>query len=121
MTSEQILLLLFFLSLKHYLIDFLLQPEWMVAQKAKKLTVLILHAAMHGAGTFIVLLSFASLELAAGISLGEIIIHTAIDYVKSNPKLLGKYKPPTRLFFNLLGLDQLLHYLTYLGIAWLFV
>jgi hypothetical protein len=120
MTSEQLLMLLFLLFIKHYFIDFLLQPDWMIVQKSKKFSILLLHGCLHGLGTFLILVGFAGLLTAVSVSIIEIGIHTFLDFIKSNPKLLGRYKLPSIAFFNFLGLDQLLHYLTYLGIAYIF-
>lgn len=120
MSSQLILLLLFLFFIKHYIVDFLLQSEWMVKNKATNFKVLLLHAGEHALATGLILIGFTTLPIVLLVMIAELIIHTSIDYFKANPRFLGKYKPPGVMFFNLLGLDQLLHYLTYLGIAWVF-
>lgn len=117
MEAQQLLLLLF-LFIKHYIADFLLQTDWIVTQKAKNPFVLAFHCFEHSIATAIVLFFFTNFSTLLIICVAECVVHFGIDYIKASPRFLGKYKPPTTAFFNLLGLDQLLHSITYLGIAW---
>lgn len=117
-------------SLKHFVIDFPLQPAWMYRVKH----ILfhpggIAHSAFHGAVTFILLMvlwyygiggaKYAAVN-AATIGLLEFVAHYFIDYTKMNLNLYLGWGPTTcEQFWWLLGLDQLLHYLTYCAIIWL--
>ena len=75
----------------------------------------IYHAVMHTAGTFIVLaIAIYSIEWAVIFALIDGIVHYHIDWVKTN--LARDTTPADRKFWLLLGADQTLHYLTYIGI-----
>lgn len=114
------LLLLF--QLKHFVVDFLLQTKYQWSNKG----ILghpggILHSGLHALATGILLfwlcskiLSVEMISLICGL---EFFIHYFIDYSKVfvNNKLC--LKPENPFFWHLLGFDQLLHQLTYLGIA----
>ena len=104
--------------LKHFIVDFLLQTPYQFLNKG----VYghwggIVHSGLHGFFTFIVMLMISptSAIIAAII---DILVHYHIDWAKVNITQSMKWKPDTNPeFWWLLGLDQLFHYLTYLGIC----
>lgn len=120
MTDIEILIVLSALFVKHFIVDFPLQAN--PYQYENKGTYGhpggILHAGLHSIGTFICLIFFAPLQIACILSLVDGILHYHIDWSKMNlNKKLG-YGPTTHEgFWILLGLDQLLHTLTYIGIV----
>jgi hypothetical protein len=110
------LILLAGLEIKHYIADYLLQPGWLLKGKGS-LTAPggYVHAAIHIAGSLIVLLIVqVPLATIAWILAAEFVAHYAIDFVKYR---YGSVQPVERpaLYWALHGLDQLLHQLTYLA------
>lgn len=116
-------------SLKHFIVDFPLQPAWMYRHKH----IFghpggIAHSAFHGAVTFIMLMvlwnygiggaKYAAVQ-ATTIAFLEFVAHYFIDYAKMNLNhYLGWGPMVCEQFWWLLGFDQLLHYLTYCVIIW---
>jgi hypothetical protein len=123
MTVAAVLWLLTALFFKHFIVDFPLQWSYCYLNKGTYgHPGGLLHAGLHGVATFFVLLSFVSPALALTIGLGELIIHYHIDWAKMNINKKMGWGPTTHeQFWWLLGADQLLHALTYLGIALLLV
>jgi hypothetical protein len=116
--------LLFFLQLKHFVVDFLWQPEYEWRNKG---TLFhpggIFHSFKHAVVTLFILailanpktISVPSIFLLATL---EFLLHYLIDYCKMNINRVTGWKADTDPeFWYLLGFDQLLHQLTYLGIA----
>jgi hypothetical protein len=77
----------------------------------------ILHAGLHAAVTYFILLLVALPELAFWLAILEGVIHYHIDWAKMNLNRKMGWKPDTHAeFWTLLGFDQFLHYLTYIFI-----
>jgi uncharacterized protein DUF3307 len=108
------------LMLKHTAADFFLQTPYQYCNKGTYgHPGGLLHAGIHVALTPLVYLVIApvSLLLAAGIALGEFAVHYHIDWTKEQVTRRLAYTPQTSGFWHTLGVDQLLHGLTYLGIV----
>lgn len=73
----------------------------------------ILHAGIHGIGTWLILSPLAAII--------DAVVHYHIDWAKMRLGAHYNLRPDnSEWFWILLGLDQLLHYLTYAGlIIWL--
>ncbi|MCX7996437.1 MAG: DUF3307 domain-containing protein [Patescibacteria group bacterium] len=112
----QDIILLTLLFTKHFIADFLLQSEAMATQKGKNVWILCSHSGQHAALTLLILLFFTSPLPATAIAVAEFIIHSGIDYLKSNTRFFGRFKPPSREFFILFGVDQYLHALTFVAV-----
>lgn len=118
MTFLNILLLL---NLKHFICDFPLQA--FPFQYTNKGTYGhiggVLHSVIHIVGSFLVLYFFVPLELAFVLSIFDGMVHYHIDWAKVN---IGKHynlKPTnSEMFWVLLGIDQLLHSLTYFAMVY---
>lgn len=115
--------LLVIYQVKHYVADFPLQREYMLRKGIETwdfLLPLSLHCGVHGLGTLMIVLYFApSLWL---LSLFDFLIHFIVDRVKASPNYLGRYNDLGRSsFWNILGLDQMMHHLTHIYIVWLIV
>lgn len=120
MTAIDVLFLLMLLFMKHFIVDFPLQAH--PYQYKNKGTYGhpggILHSGLHAVGTLICLVFFAPLQLAVILSVTDGLIHYHIDWAKMNLNKKFGYGPTTHEeFWVLLGLDQLLHALTYIGIV----
>ena len=76
------------------------------------------HSVKHGIITSAILIDFIDIQSALIIGYIEIIIHYITDYTKMNR---GCQDNTNKLYWIHLGADQLVHYLTYIGITyWVF-
>lgn len=106
------------LLIKHFLADFLLQTDWMAAGKDRPkgwLLPLAAHAGVHGAMTAALFLAVA--PPLAWLGLADMLIHGAIDRLKSISTRRRALTPRQTAFWWLFGLDQSLHHLTHIGLA----
>lgn len=106
----------FLLFLKHFYVDFVNQTY----EEAKCKGIFgnftgLKHSIKQGLATFIVLLPWVSPELLFIIAYVEINVHYIIDYVKVK---FGCPDITEKSYWVHLGLDQFLHYLTYLIIVY---
>lgn len=102
---------------KHFICDFPLQGKFQWSNKH----IFghpggLLHSLIHVIGTTVVLFSLPiSTHLMVGLALLDGVIHYIIDYVKMNTNIRYGWKADTHAqFWIAVGLDQYLHYLTYL-------
>jgi hypothetical protein len=109
------------LFIKHFICDFPLQMfPWMYLNKGRYLHPGgIVHAGVHGIGTLIVLSFFFEIKLSIFYALIDMLVHYHIDWAKMNLSRHYDLKPNnSEWFWVLLGLDQLLHHLTYFSIIY---
>ncbi len=111
-------LLLFLLSVKHWIADFVLQFEYMVVQKGTYgLRGGLEHALLHGILTAIVLtVVIDNVTISVIFGALDSFIHYHIDYVKAR---WGATNPGTHKFWVQLGADQLVHYTFYIWLVWI--
>ena len=119
-------LLLFWFIIKHFVCDFPLQATpWMYKNKGTYGHLGgIAHAGIHMTGTVAIFaLTLGGILSPLDIALLGLIdglIHYHIDWAKMNIGRIYNLKPDnSEWFWILLGLDQLLHYMTYLFLIWL--
>jgi len=108
------------LMLKHAAADFFLQTPYQYLNKGTYgHPGGLLHASIHVALTPLVYLVLApvSLLLALGIALGEFVVHYHVDWAKEQINRRNGLGPQTPGFWHTLGIDQLLHGLTYVAIV----
>lgn len=99
---------------KHFICDFPLQTPYMFLNKGKYLHPGgIVHACVHGMGTLFICTIFG---LPTIVVLIDAFVHYHIDWAKVRLNDHRKLTPQTDGFWILLGLDQMLHYITYVGI-----
>jgi hypothetical protein len=114
----QLLTLLF---VKHFICDFPLQahPYQYLNKGTYGHPGGILHAGIHMAGTLLAMWCTTGwLSLSLSVALVDGLIHYHIDWAKMNIGKKYDLKPTnSEGFWILLGLDQLLHALTYIGIV----
>lgn len=113
---DPVLLIFTLLITKHFIVDFPLQAAYQYTNKGTYgHPGGILHAGLHGIGTFLCLMVFSS--FAVLFALVDMFMHYHIDWAKMNINNKMGWTPTTHeQFWWLMGLDQLLHYLTYIGI-----
>ena len=117
--ANEALLLMVLLLVKHFLWDFLYQPPYMWKNKGTfGHPGGILHAGLHAASSFLIIVSWTSLHDAAFMAVCEFIIHYAMDFTKMNTnKEMGWACNTHEEFWQLVGFDQLVHQLTYIGMV----
>lgn len=113
--AQAIVLLLALFGIKHFLVDFPFQKPYQYLNKGTYgHPGGILHAGLHGIGTFLALWMFAPLDWLVLMMLFDATVHYHIDWAKMNLNKHFGWGPTTHEeFWWLLGLDQLLHWLTY--------
>jgi len=121
MVMEKIIVILLVLfGIKHFICDFWLQFPYMIKDKGTYgAPGGLSHASVHAIGTLVVLFialpwNIGAHYVAVILAVLDGIVHYHIDWVKTN--LTKGYTPADRAFWILLGADQGLHYLTYIGI-----
>lgn len=120
------LILLF--QLKHLLVDFVFQTKYQYSNKGKFMHPGgLLHSALHGISTTIVLQFFYSLDISILLGILDAFLHYFIDYSKTNitntykwcRRENGKLIIVSNLYFISMGIDQFLHQLTYFIIIYI--
>ena len=114
-----IIYLLIALFVKHFIFDFVYQPPWMFLNKGYYgRWGGVAHSGLHAIASLVILMFFTWPLLALLIALSEFAIHYHVDYLKMKLNSIYEWKcDQHNQFWILLGFDQLLHSLTYLGIA----
>lgn len=122
---KYVLFLTMLFAIKHFIVDYILQYKYQYSNKGTYgHPGGLLHAGLHGVGTFLVLLTgtMVMLPAIALLSLLDSVLHYHIDWSKTNINKKMGWKPDTHdEFWWLMGLDQLLHSLTYVLIIYLIV
>ncbi len=119
-SDESVILVLFaVLMAKHYIFDFVLQTPYMFQNKwSYGHPGGILHAGLHALGSIVAIVILPPAFLVAvAIVVGEFIIHYHIDWTKEQIERRLKLSSSDAAHFYLLGADQFLHQLTYVGIV----
>ncbi len=115
--------LLVIYQIKHFVADFPLQREYMLRKTRPEwdfLLPLSMHCLVHASLTLLICLIFnASLWWLA---IFDFVIHFLMDRLKSGPRYLGRFNNLKRSgFWNVLGLDQMVHHLTHIYIIYMIV
>jgi len=115
------ILLLSLLILKHFIVDFPMQIPYMYLNKGTYgHNGGVLHATLHALATFgILFYATGDLRLSNDLACVDGFVHYHIDWAKMNIGKKTGWGPLTsEYFWWLLGLDQYLHYMTYVFILW---
>lgn len=115
------LVAIFILLFKHLVFDFFLQTAYQYKNKGiYGHPGGILHAGLHAFGTsFLFLYVYPGAAFAAMILAGEFVVHYHIDWTKEQLLKRLRLKPDDAGFWWALGVDQFLHGVTYVVIAWI--
>jgi hypothetical protein len=109
-----IFFLLFLFQIKHFICDYYLQSQAQIKTKGQYGNLVGLgHTLEHVIGTMIILMPFLFVEFPVGLmilALFDGLIHYHCDYIKTK---FGSKNPSEPIFWHELGLDQLVHQLTY--------
>lgn len=126
MISPELFLLTLFV-VKHFICDFPLQSVWMATNKGTYgHRAGLAHIGVHMLGTFFSIVIFSQITgifFGSGpffiIILFDMFIHYHVDFFKMwlNKRMNWTCDKSTA-FWNLMGFDQLIHYLSYIFIVW---
>jgi hypothetical protein len=107
------------LLIKHFVFDFYYQPPFMWQNKGTfGHWGGIVHSGLHSIATFVILLFFTSPAIAVLAVVFEFVVHYLTDYAKMNINRVKGWTATTHNeFWQLTGLDQLVHQLTYVAIV----
>lgn len=113
------LALITLLMVKHVIADYFMQYSWMIKDKGTYgAWGGIAHAVWHGILTAVVLSIFnIPLLLIFILPIFDGVLHYHIDYVKSNVWKTKAYTSAHQMYWVTHGVDQLLHFLTYVAIV----
>lgn len=118
------LILITALMFKHFMADFVLQTPYQVHNKGRFLHPAgFLHVGIHVMLTALVLLLFVGFnqtlhaETLAWVLFWEAVIHYYMDYTKCFVNSCTRWTCGDSYYWWLTGFDQLVHGLTYVGIA----
>lgn len=116
--NTTVFLLLALFGIKHFIADYLMQFEYMLREKGiYGATGGIHHSLVHASFTFLILVFFCTdANVLIALALLDFAIHYHVDFFKQ--QLNKNLTTADRNFWVLLGLDQALHYLTYIGIIY---
>jgi hypothetical protein len=122
-TIETVLLLMLGLEIKHFVADYTLQFNWMIkGKKSLSHPGGYAHAGTHAVGSLIVLMGFGfPVWLILVLAISEFVVHYLLDFAKAqiSDDISSAVQP--RKYWALNGLDQLLHHITYIAMAWMVV
>jgi hypothetical protein len=121
MTVELLLILLLFT--KHFIVDFPLQNKYQWSNKGiYGHPGGIVHSGLHGWVTYLVFLLFVDWPTAVIAGIADMVVHYHIDWAKMNLNAQLGLGPTTHeQFWWMLGLDQYLHAMTYVGLIYFLV
>ena len=107
-----------FLHFKHFACDFPLQTDYQL--RTKRIYGHpggLLHASLHALATSpVFLLLKPPLGLALAIVATEFLLHYHIDWSKEQILASWNWQPEDRNYWRTIGIDQMLHNFTYVGI-----
>ncbi|AFL50929.1 CelD/BcsL family acetyltransferase involved in cellulose biosynthesis [Sinorhizobium fredii] len=103
------------LQLKHYVVDYVLQPAWILRGKGNfRMIGGYVHAGGHALGTVpALMLAGIGLMRVTILVVAEFLAHYLIDYCKALLSQHSRADATTRAYWAMHGADQLLHQLTY--------
>jgi hypothetical protein len=113
-----------YLLVKHAVADFILQTDLIFRQKGNYgAPGGLLHAFIHILLTAPVFWLFpgGGLGLAVGLLAAEFLVHYHIDWTKEQIVRHESWTTKDSMFWWALGIDQLLHGLTYVAILWIWL
>jgi len=109
-------LILVLLFVKHFLADFCWQSDRMIKDKGHlgRLGGLQ-HAGLHGALTYVILMHFLGLQACIMLAVIDAVIHYSVDL--AHRRVTVRLSTDADAFWFWIGVDQLIHAVTYLGIG----
>jgi hypothetical protein len=106
-------------QLKHYIFDYLLQTKYQLRNKGTYgHPGGLLHAGLHAAGSVPAIWIMRPEPLFIGLLIGgEFVIHYHVDWLKEQVLRASGWTHKDYGYWQAFGIDQMLHQLTYVGMA----
>lgn len=103
------------MQFKHFVVDYVLQPAWVLRGKGDfRMIGGYVHAGGHALGTVpALMLAVGGVQRIAILVLAEFVVHYLIDYAKALVSRHCRADVTTRAYWAMHGADQLMHQLTY--------
>lgn len=122
-TVTTVLVLLCLLQIKHMFADYFLQTPKMLAGRGTYLHLgRAQHAGLHAVFSALVLSVMGADPVFVVVVSGlEWVVHFHIDWGKARWSEIKAHDPTKAGFWRAAGVDQALHHLTYLAMAWAWV
>ena len=120
--ARLVLVALAYLLTKHAVADYFLQGRYQWGNKGRYgHPGGIVHSAVHAALTAPVFLIVAAPSFILGAALlgAEFLIHYHVDWLKDRIVRARGWTAGDAMFWHAIGIDQLLHGLTYIAIVWM--
>jgi len=111
-------LILALLFIKHFLADFCWQSDRMLKDKGHfgRLGGLQ-HAGLHGALSYVILMHFLTLQASVMLAVFDAVVHYFVDM--AHRRLTVRWSTDADAFWFWIGVDQLIHAITYLLIGFI--
>lgn len=93
----------------HFFADFVLQNEWMGANKSKEWAPLLTHIGVYTVTCLIYGMFLLTMPNAIMWALVNGLAHLVVDYISSRAMRRARESGNTRRFFLYLGIDQMIH------------
>lgn len=113
-----VVILLAMLEVKHFLFDFVFQTPYQLKHKGiYGHPGGLLHSGLHVLGTAVALAVVGTpIVLAAAVLAAEFVLHYHLDWMKEYESRRRAANIGDASFWRMIGLDQLMHQLTYVAI-----
>lgn len=120
MDTKLVLYLMLCFTIKHFIADYILQTPYHLKHKGTYgHPGGLWHSGIHGLGTVLAVLPFYKMlgvKTLLIVVAADTVIHYHIDYFKMKLNDWWHATPDTNQYWWLFGLDQTLHFLTYLAL-----
>ena len=121
MTTQQVLLLLVLLQVKHLVIDWLWQTPYELTNKGTYLhRGGQQHAVKHAFFSAACFVFYTNPVYCFGVFFMDFLVHYHIDWAKMKLNKSSRWTPADPGYYWLMGIDQFLHQTTYLLLVWIF-
>jgi Protein of unknown function (DUF3307) len=118
--QDTLLLAIAYLAFKHMIADFFLQTKYQWSNKGRYgHSGGLLHAAIHTvlSAPVLLILPPASIEFGAAVLAAEYVVHYHCDWTKEQVVKANKWTFTNDAFWRAMGVDQLVHGLTYVAMV----
>ena len=117
MTVADLLLLMVLLTAKHNIADFIIQTSYQAQHKHIYGHIGgLIHAVIHGIGTWLCMFWFFP-SAAVYLAIADAVIHYHIDWIRVNLCYAMNWTTTnSKYWWWTIGVDEFLHYLTYIGL-----
>lgn len=119
------MILIIIFAITHYLYDFVIQPRSIATQKALSTRHMLYHILMVLCAMMVILVPFYGIRVGIQLAIYNAFAHFVIDTTIWNIyKKIRNYDTTypywqDKVYYNMLGLDQLLHLVVFIGLLYI--